>query len=123
MDSEAIGEPRDDMGAALGFWEPARLPYNGILVTVVAAGTTLVPDTGFIARHGLGLVVLVLGANVLYCAAYLVELAARRSTLARAWERRGRLILWLAGTFAVATLAFTLTLAMFDPSGPIPSLR
>ena len=98
---------RENLVDALRFWEPRRILYNAILAAVTISWFAatwphfrpalqrqyLVPLTG-----------LALIANVLYCAAYLVDIPMQRSSLSVTWKRR-RWALWLIGTL----FAFLLT--------------
>jgi hypothetical protein len=98
---------RENLVDALRFWEPRRILYNAILAAVTISWFAatwphfrpalqrqyLVPLTG-----------LALIANVLYCAAYLVDIPMQRSSLSVTWKRH-RWALWLIGTL----FAFLLT--------------
>lgn len=88
------------------YWEPRRLPYNLVIITV---GIIWLVATWPHFRDALTwsllgpLAVLWLLGNVCYCAAYLVEVPMQRFVLASAWDQR-RHWLWLAGML-VAVLA------------------
>src|SRR5437764_15292844 len=88
---------RETLAEAAGYWEWSRLWYN-VALALLTIGWVIVTWPAF--RHALtpgslGKLALLAGlANVGYCAAYLVEIAASRSVT---WPRR-RGALWLAGT-------------------------
>lgn len=85
---------------ALKFWELGRLGYNAVLATVTVAWVILTwPhfEPAFTLRGGLMLLALAGIANVLYCAAYLVDLLLQHSDLRPPW-RQWRWLLWLSGT-------------------------
>lgn len=89
------------------YWERRRVIYNAILAGVVAVWVMATwphfrpvfawPD--FLPILGLGLL-----ANVLYCAAYLVDIPMQLSAIGTGW-RSHRWTLWLLGTI----FAFVLT--------------
>ena len=99
---------------AVRYWEPRRLIYNTVLFAVVcvhvmarwpAARAQLTRD------HVLVFFMLAVLANVVYCAAYAVDLFAQYSELGEPWSRR-RWILLLVGTAFAATLTHFFTLAL-----------
>jgi hypothetical protein len=98
---------KERLADALRFWERQRLLYNLVLVGVVFVWFVATWPHFRPAMHlfrlfqliGLGLI-----ANVLYSAAYLVDILMQRSGVA-ADRQRWRLQLWVLGTF----LAFLLT--------------
>lgn len=97
---------RGNFAQAVRFWESLRIAYNLLLVGVVVLWLVLTwPHFREALRFSslLPLSFLALLANVLYCAAYLVELPFQRS--ARNFLRRGRWILWTAGTLFAILLA------------------
>jgi hypothetical protein len=92
---------------AIRFWEPRRLLYNLVLAAIVlvwlmATWPHFLP--AFNLPNLLRLAVLGLIANVLYCAAYFVDLPFQLSSLGARWRSR-RWILWVLGML----LAFLLT--------------
>jgi hypothetical protein len=95
---------REVAGDALRYWEPRRVVYNLILAAVVIGWIVLswphfrpaFTLYAFVRLAGLALI-----ANVCYCAAYLVDIPALRSSLTNRW-RRWRPALFVAGTlFAI----------------------
>ncbi len=95
---------------ALRFWEIGRIGYNLALagLAAIVIGVTGVQWRDWIA-HGPLLVVCAVVANILYCAAYPIDLFVQASDFGAAW-RRWRWALWLTGTLFAAMLAL-LTLA------------
>ncbi|MFI5056751.1 MAG: hypothetical protein ACHQLQ_01070 [Candidatus Acidiferrales bacterium] len=92
---------------AIRFWEPRRLAYNFVLTAVVVVWLVATwPHfrPAFTLTSLLLLAVLALLANVLYCAAYLVDIPMQRSSLGAVWRRR-RWGLWLMGTLLAIVLA------------------
>lgn len=85
---------------ALKFWELGRLGYNAVLALATAAWVVRTwPHfaPAFTLRGGLMLLVLAGIANVLYCAAYPVDLLLQHSDLGPVW-RQWRWLLWASGT-------------------------
>jgi hypothetical protein len=92
---------------ALRFWELRRIPYNLVLAAATCSWIAFtwphfrpaLQWTNFLPLLGLALL-----ANILYCAAYLVDLPLQLSAVHAAW-RRYRWALWLLGML----VAFVLT--------------
>ena len=92
---------------ALKFWEVGRLGYNAVLATLTLAWVILTwPhfEPAFTWRGGFMLLVLAGIANVLYCAAYPVDLLLQHSELRPLW-RQWRWLLWVSGTLFALMLA------------------
>jgi hypothetical protein len=100
---------------ALRYWERQRLIYNAILALVVVGH--------FVAAWPqsrqqlsidllLGLFVLAVLANMLYCAVYVVDLFVQFSGLDQAW-RKGRVVLLIVGTAFAAVMAHYAAMGMF----------
>jgi hypothetical protein len=102
---------------ALRYWEPRRLVYNGVLGLVVV-GHFLVGWPGSREKLSfdliLGLFILAVLANIVYCAAYIPDLFVQFSGLDGAW-RRGRVILLIIGTGFAATFAHFIARGTFNP--------
>lgn len=97
--------PRDAITDALGYWERRRPAYNLLLAAVVVAVYWLAPTRGAPRIDMLlQLFVLAVIANVLYCAAYVVDVAVQCSGFRAPWLRRRWLLFALGSVFA-ATLA------------------
>jgi hypothetical protein len=84
---------------AARFWEPRRILYNFILLTVLATwfmATWPHFRPALTAFHLFQFAVLGLIANVCYCAAYVVDVRLLQAGAGAGW-RRGRWALWTAG--------------------------
>jgi len=91
---------------AARFWEPLRIPYNLLLVTVVAWWVIATwPHFRPALRLAtlLPMAFLALVANVCYCAAYLADFLLRHT--AQKYLRPRRWIVWTAGTLFAILLA------------------
>lgn len=91
---------RDSFSNALRYWESRRLIYNAILAAVTIfwfAWTWPHFRPAMNLGNLLRLMGLALIANVLYCAAYLVDIPLQLSGFSALWSRR-RWGLWLMGT-------------------------
>jgi len=107
-----LGDPSSGPARALfanafRFWEMRRLFYNLALLAVV--GTWVVatwPHFRPAMTWNSLLIMSVLGlfANVLYCAAYLVDVPLQSSSFGAGWRRR-RWMLWALGTILAIVLA------------------
>jgi hypothetical protein len=98
---------RANFADALRFWELRRLAYNAVLISASAFWFVATWPHFRPALHLpylLPLAGLALIANILYCAAYLVDLPLQLSACNATWKRY-RWLLWLAGTL----FAFVLT--------------
>ena len=85
---------------ALKFWELGRLGYNAVLATATVAWVIRTwPhfEPALTLRGGLMLLVLAAIANVLYCAAYPVDLLVQHTEMQPLW-RQWRWLLWVSGT-------------------------
>ena len=92
---------------AVRFWEPRRILYNAVLTAVVLAWIVLSWPHFRPALHwwAMGLLtILAVTANVLYCAAYVLDLAFQHSQVI-AVSNRGRWLVWIAGTLFAVLLA------------------
>ncbi len=98
---------KESLADAARFWERGRVIYNLILIGVVATWILVSWPHFRPAMHLFRLFqLMVLGviANVLYCAAYFVDIPMQSSGVGASW-RRWRWALWTLGTI----LAFVLT--------------
>jgi hypothetical protein len=113
-------EWRANLSDALAFWEPARVTYNVILLIITAGWLALAFDSGlstlmFIPVGGwLALVVLAAIANLLYCAAYPVDLLLQFSTW-RPQRAAWRAAVWLSGAVLAGSLASLIFWALAAP--------
>lgn len=108
-------ELRRILDDALRFWELRRIPYNVVLVSVVAAWAAALwhhyqPE--FIWPALLMLFVMAALANVLYSAAYCLDVFIQFSSFRDLW-RRYRWMLWVAGTILAIALANVWILSEF----------
>jgi len=88
------------MISSVRYWEPRRVAYNLVLATVAVGWivSTWPHFRAALTLSSLGkLLVLAALANVVYSAAYLVDIPMQQSSVALIW-RRWRFGLWLAGT-------------------------
>jgi hypothetical protein len=98
---------RAALADAARFWEPRRILYNLLLAAVVFAWFAHAwPNfrEEFTLRGIIPLSVLALLANLLYCAAYFIDVPMQLTPFRAPWKSR-RSMLWLAGTL----LAFVIT--------------
>lgn len=105
-DGLAAPQPASTLAQAARFWEPLRIAYNLVLLGVVTAwiiGTWPHFQPALKFSSLLPMSVLALIANVLYCAAYLVDVPLQQA--ARQFLGRGRWILWTAGTIFAMVLS------------------
>ena len=101
-------------GNAIRYWEPRRLIYNlGLTAVVVAHVVAAWPHSkALIVRDNiLGLFMLAVLANVVYCAAYAVDLFVQFSGSQSAWLR-WRWVLLLIGTAFAGVIAHFFMLAI-----------
>src|ERR1700758_4547923 len=102
-------DARAALSNAIRYWERRRIIYNGVLLVVVVA-IFAVNWPG--SRAGLGvntflmLFVLAVLANVAYCAAYIVDIAAQLSAFREAWLRVRWLLVALGTAFAAVLTYF-----------------
>lgn len=106
---------RESLTDAIRYWELRRLAYNAILALVViayfwiglpASKQNLNPD--FL----LGLFLLVVVANVAYCAAYIADIFAQMSDFRDLW-RKTRWVIFAVGTLFAAIITRFVAMAMF----------
>lgn len=100
---------RGALGEAIRFWEFARIPYNLVLAAVtVFMAFALLSEGAVSYADALSaiplLVVLAIVANLLYCAAYPLDLIAQATPL-RTVMNPARWVLWSAGTLTALLLA------------------
>ena len=113
MNSQTLKESVTD---AIRYWELRRLVYNAALAAIVIAyfWIGLPGSRGSInADFVLGLFLLVVIANVAYCAAYVADIFAQMSDFRDAW-RRMRWIVFVVGTLFAAIITRFVAMAMFS---------
>jgi hypothetical protein len=100
-------EIKEILTDAIRYWEPRRLIYNGFLaiVSIVAHFST---QEAYRQKASLGtlvgLIVLAVVANLLYCAAYLPDIAVQFTEYRATW-RKARIVLFVFGTLFAGLLA------------------
>ena len=108
---------RESVSDAMRFWEPRRLVYNGLLsVIVLFYFVKAYPLSKAILTLDsiLGLFLLVVLANIAYCAAYIVDIFAQASGFREVW-RRYRRLLFIIGTLFAAIITRFVAMGMFHP--------
>ena len=88
---------------AIRYWEVRRIAYNAVLaIIVIAVGAALWP----LSRAALSgqlvqqIFLLAVLANVAYCAAYVVDVAAQTSAFRATWQRYRWVLFAIGLTFA-----------------------
>jgi len=112
MDGTSV---RDYVTEAIGYWEPRRLLYNGLLVVVVAGTFWLnLPASKSAATIDslLWLFLLAVLANVAYCAAYVVDMFVQASAFREQWQQF-RWLLFALGVAFAAVLARYASMGLF----------
>jgi hypothetical protein len=118
MDTSALRESATD---AIRYWEPRRIAYNLVLAVVVLAYFWIgypASKSGIAVDEILVVFLLAVGANVAYCAVYVVDLFAQASGYRDQW-RKHRWTLWLIGTVFAGILTRFIAMGMFH----VPSLN
>lgn len=109
MDTPLASDFRAALSAAIGYWEPRRLLYNGWLLAVVAATWCLdSPHAPQASPFELAqqLFLLAVLANVVYCAAYPVDVLAQLSDFRARWLRLRWALLAIGLLFAAVPAHF-----------------
>ena len=107
---------RDVLTDAIRYWELRRIAYNVILVAIVLAVFIVQwPDSRSAVSADLiqRLFILAVLANVAYCAAYVVDVAAQSSAFRDAWKRH-RWLLFAIGVVFAGILARFIATGMFS---------
>ncbi|MHC4937646.1 MAG: hypothetical protein ACYTHK_01595 [Planctomycetota bacterium] len=100
---------------SLRYWEKRRLAYNAVLIAVTLAGFLLLsPLSGVEFDLGMLAVLAVFAviANLLYCAAYPIDLLVQLSEYREQW-RRARVLLFGAGTLLAVLFALPVVVLLF----------
>jgi hypothetical protein len=101
---------------ALKYWEPMRIVYNAVLaIEVVGYYFIFLPasKTHVTRETVLFVFVLAVGANIVYCAAYPVDLFVQVSALRHKW-RTYRYLLFALGLALAATFTRWFAFALFS---------
>jgi hypothetical protein len=94
---------RDALSNAIRYWEPRRILYNAVLLLIVATTywANLPASRAAVNADSLQvLFVLAVLANVVYCAAYIVDVVAQISAFRSRWLRVRWMLLGLGVLFA-----------------------
>ena len=109
---------RESVSDALRFWEPRRLAYNAVLSLIVLFyffRAYPASRTVFTLDSILGLFLLAVLANVVYCAAYLADLFAQWSSYRDLW-RRYRWVLFVLGMVFAGIVTRFIAMGVFWPN-------
>lgn len=107
---------RDIATDAVRYWERRRLIYNGVLALIVIGYfcAALPRSIGVVSINGiLILFVLAVLANLLYCAAYIVDVFAQFSAFRPTWLQ-ARWVLLAIGTIFAAIITRFFAMAFFS---------
>jgi hypothetical protein len=113
MDAQTL---RESMTGAIRYWEPRRLVYNAVLAAIVLVyfGINYPASKSLLSIDlVLGLFVLVVLANVAYCAAYPVDIFVCASSYRDQW-RKHRWIIFMIGLLFAGIVTRFLALGMFQ---------
>jgi hypothetical protein len=94
---------RESLAGAIRYWEPRRLIYNGVLAAIVLIyfGINYPATKSLVSINSvLGLFLLVVLANVAYCAAYLIDIFVSASNYRDQWQNRRWIIFVIGLLFA-----------------------
>lgn len=108
---------RQMVDSALRFWEPCRLIYNGVLALIVLWMINRWAIPANLSWHDLipyaiTMFVLAVVANLLYCAAYVVDIFMQFSSYRASWIKSRRLVFTVGLMFAMA-LTYYMCLLIF----------
>jgi hypothetical protein len=110
---------RDNLTDAIRYWEPRRIAYNSVLAVIVVAVFALQwPNSraALSVELAQGIFVLAVLANVAYCAAYVVDLAAQSSAFRETW-RRYRWVLFAIGVIFASIITRVISMGMTGHAG------
>jgi hypothetical protein len=113
MNSQGL---KDSVTDAIRYWEMRRMLYNAVLALVVITYFWIgLPSSkqNLNADFVSGLFLLVVIANVAYCAAYLADVFAQMSEFTDTW-RRMRWIVFVSGTLFAAIITRFIAKGMFQ---------
>jgi hypothetical protein len=100
---------RESLAGAIRYWEPRRLIYNAVLAAIVLIyfGINYPATKSLVSIDSvLDLFLLVVLANVAYCAAYLVDLFVSASSYRDQWQNRRWIIFVIGLLFAAIITRF-----------------
>jgi len=114
MDAQTF---RESLTGAIRYWEPRRLFYNVVLAAIVLIyfGINYPATKSLVSIDSvLFLFLLVVLANVAYCAAYLVDIFVSASSYRDQWRRR-RWIIFVIGLLFAGIITRFFALGVFQP--------
>ncbi len=100
---------RDAATNAIRYWEPRRFLYNAVLsIIVISYFITGLPKSAKLLTFDgfLGLFLLAVIANILYCAAYIVDIFIQLSDFRETWLRYRWTLLLIGILFASIVTRF-----------------
>ena len=102
---------------AISFWERGRIFYNAVLALIVVGTFVFSEASPDLSIHmAVELIVLAVLANIVYCAAYVVDLFVQFSEMRELWLRR-RWLLFATGLLLASVIAGTISCEMFKICG------
>ena len=107
---------RESLAGAIRYWEPRRLIYNGVLAAIVLIYFVMnYPATKSLVSVDsvLGLFLLVVLANVAYCAVYVVDIFVSASSYRNQWQNR-RWIIFVIGLLFAGIITRFFAIGMFQ---------
>jgi hypothetical protein len=113
MDAQSF---RESLTGAIRYWEPRRVVYNVVLAAIVLVyfGINYPATKSLISIDSvLFLFLLVVLANVAYCAAYLVDIFVSASSYRDQWQKR-RWIIFVIGLLFAGIITRFFALGMFQ---------
>jgi hypothetical protein len=109
---------REAVSDAIGYWEPRRIVYNGVLALIVLAYFAINwPHSRTVVSFEGVLIVFVLAvlANVCYCAAYLGDVFVQISGFRDTWQN-WRWVLFIIGMAFASIVTRWFAISFFTPS-------
>lgn len=113
MDAQIL---RESLTRAIRYWEPRRLVYNAVLAAIVLIyfGINFPATKSLVSIDSvLLLFLLVVLANVAYCAAYVVDIFVSASGYRDQWQNR-RWIIFAIGLLFAAIITRFFALGIFQ---------
>jgi hypothetical protein len=107
---------RESLTGAIRYWEPRRLIYNGVLAAIVLIyfGINYPATKSLVSIDSvLVLFLVVVLANVAYCAAYVVVIFVSASSYRDQWQNR-RWIIFMIGLLFAEIITRSFAVGMFQ---------
>lgn len=108
---------RESLTNAIRYWEKMRIAYNIVLLLVVAgcfAWNYSAVGSKLSVNLFLSMIVCAILLNVLYCAAYIVDVLVQMSEFRERWARFRWVLFSIGATFAAILTRFW-SLSIFGP--------